>query len=527
VSDTSLLFAADVPGALGPAVDAEVERARAEDVVRRIWEKDPAVWGGDASTPELADRLGWLDIAGRMAAQVDDLETFAHALKDEGFTDAVVLGMGGSSLAPEVFARSFPSTCLNLHVLDSTDGDAIAAVEAQTDPAKTLYVVSTKSGGTIETRSLADHFWAQRPDGRHFVAITDPGSSLESFATERGFRRTFLGDPDIGGRYSALSPFGIVPAALMGAPLQALLDGAALAEEAARGDADNNALRVGAALGALAKQGRDKLTFVVTESIASFGLWAEQLVAESTGKHGRGILPVADEPLAAAETYGDDRVFVHLRGEGDDELSDLLAAGHPVFSVSVRGPEDLGRIFFAAEFATAVAGWSLALNPFDQPNVQEAKDNTTKALDEQADEAFAEPADAIAALLDGAAPPAYVAITGYLAPSTEVDEAVAELRSAIRGRTRATTTFGYGPRFLHSTGQYHKGGTPTGRFLQLVHDAAHDPPVPEKPFSFEQLKRAQAVGDFRTLREHGLPAQRVRLEGDPAVAIRTLAQEVR
>ena len=518
-------FDVAIPEELRGAVDAELERAREEDVARRIWAKDPALWGGTAGTPELADRLGWLTAAGEMAEHVDDLEAFAHELRDEGFTDAVVLGMGGSSLAPEVFARSFASTCLDLHVLDSTDADAIAAIEERTRPETTVYVVSTKSGGTIETRSLAEHFWARRPDGRHFVAVTDPGSSLEELARERGFRRTFLADPDIGGRYSALSPFGLVPAALMGAPLQALLDGAAVAEEECR--EGGAGLWLGAALGALAKEGRDKLTFVVTESIASFGLWVEQLVAESTGKHGRGILPVADEPLAAPDAYGGDRVFVHLKGEDDEPLGALVAAGHPVLTIPVAGPEALGRVFFLAEFATAVGGWSLALNPFDQPNVQEAKDNTTKALEESADEPYADPASALRELLEGAAPPDYVAIMGYTAPADDVDAAVAELRSAIRGRTRATTTFGYGPRFLHSTGQYHKGGTPTGRFLQLVHDAATDADVPGREFSFEQLKRAQAVGDFRTLREHGLPAQRVRLEGDPAVAIRTLAQEVR
>nr|MDQ4125494.1 hypothetical protein [Actinomycetota bacterium] len=213
-----------IPGELAEAVEAEVERAQAEDVAARVWSKDPTLWGGTADTPELADRLGWLTVADTMNEQVDDLEAFAHELKDEGFTDAVVLGMGGSSLAPEVFARSFRSTCLDLHVLDSTDADAIARVAGATDPESTLYIVSTKSGGTIETRSLADHFWSLKPDGRHFVAITDPGSSLEDLARERGFRRTFLADPDIGGRYSALSPFGLVPAALMGAPLQALLD---------------------------------------------------------------------------------------------------------------------------------------------------------------------------------------------------------------------------------------------------------------------------------------------------------------
>ncbi|HEX8084826.1 MAG TPA: bifunctional transaldolase/phosoglucose isomerase [Solirubrobacteraceae bacterium] len=520
---------ASLPSELEKPVADEVERAVSEEVAQRVWARDPTLWGGTTDTPELANRLGWLTVGEQMSEQVDDLEAFAHELKEEGFTDAVVLGMGGSSLAPEVFARSFEPTCLRLHVLDSTDADAIAAIEKATRDEKTIYVVSTKSGGTIETRSLADHFWSRTPDGKHFVAITDPGSSLEDLAKERGFRRTFLADPDIGGRYSALSPFGLVPAALMGAPVQALLDGAAVAEEAcsaADPGAGNSGLWLGAALGALAKGGRDKLTFVVDDRIASFGLWVEQLVAESTGKHGRGILPVADEPLGEPGDYGDDRVFVHLRGDDDEPLTSLIDAGHPVLTLPIEGPEDLGRIFFFAEFATAVAGWSLGINPFDQPNVQEAKDNTTKALEEAAEEPFASAAEAIRALLDDARPPAYVAIMAYAAPSEEIDAAAAELRRAIRARTKATTTFGYGPRFLHSTGQYHKGGTATGRFLQLVHDAADDVEVPDKRFTFEQLKRAQAVGDFRTLREHGLPAQRVRLEGDPAEAIRALAREV-
>jgi transaldolase / glucose-6-phosphate isomerase len=521
-------FDASLPSELEQPVAEEVRRACDEDVTRRIWSKDPTLWGGHAQTPELSDRLGWLAIAGEMAEQVDELEAFAHELKEEGFTDAVVLGMGGSSLAPEVFARSFEPTCLRLHVLDSTDPDAIAAVESATRHETTVYVVSTKSGGTIETRSLADHFWAKSEEPRQFVAITDPGSSVEDHARELGWRRTFLADPDIGGRYSALSAFGLVPAALMGAPLQALLDGAAVAEEAcsaADPSAGNSGLWLGAALGALAKAGRDKLTFVVDERMASFGLWVEQLVAESTGKHGRGILPVADEPLGDPGDYGDDRVFVHLKGDDDQPLTDLIDAGHPVLTLPVEGPQDLGRIFFFAEFATAVAGWSLRLNPFDQPNVQEAKDNTTKALESGAEEPYADAANALRELLDGAAPPAYVAIMAYTAPSAEVDAAAAELRAAIRSRTKATTTFGYGPRFLHSTGQYHKGGTATGRFLQLVHEAADDLDVPGRAFTFEQLKRAQAVGDFRTLREHGLPAQRVRLEGDPAEAIRALARE--
>ncbi|HEX8206888.1 MAG TPA: hypothetical protein VF587_12580 [Solirubrobacteraceae bacterium] len=525
----SATFDVAIPAALEGAVEAELDRARSEDVAARVWAKDPTLWGGTAETPELADRLGWLTVARDMADQVDDLEAFAHELKEEGFTDAVVLGMGGSSLAPLVFAESFEATCLKLHVLDSTDHDAIAAIESAVSHETTVYVVSTKSGGTIETLSLADHFWAKSEEPRQFVAVTDPGSRLAERAEAQGWRRTFLADPDIGGRYSALSPFGVVPAALMGAPLQALLDGAAVAEEACRGAdprAGNSGLWLGAALGALAKAGRDKLTFFVDERIASFGLWIEQLVAESTGKQQSGMLPLADEPLGPVEEYGEDRVFVHLRGEGDAPLTELVDAGHPVLSVPVQGPEDLGRIFFFSEFATAVGGWSLALNPFDQPNVQGAKENTTKALESAEDEPSADPSQALHALVDGVAPPAYVGLLAYTAPSAELDAAFGELRAAIRRRTRCATSFGYGPRYLHSTGQYHKGGTPNGRFLVIVHDAAADAEVPGKPFSFERLKRAQASGDLHTLRAHGLAAETVRVQGDLVETVRALTREL-
>jgi transaldolase / glucose-6-phosphate isomerase len=296
----------------------------------------------------------------------------------------------------------------------------------------------------------------------------------------------------------------------------------------------NSGLWLGVTLGELALRGRDKLTFVVSPPIESFGLWVEQLVAESTGKQGRGILPVAGEPLGEPDVYGDDRVFVYLRNEdapdGDlDAATQALAkAGQPVITVSVKDdPADLGRIFFFAEFATAVAGWVLEINPFDQPNVQEAKDNTKRVLDdgtpEQADAGDAE----LKALLAGAAPPAYVATMAYVAPDDAFDAAIAELRATLRAAGKATTTFGYGPRFLHSTGQLHKGGPKTGRFLQLVHHAEPDAEIPGAPYTFEGLKRAQATGDLQTLRGHGLPAERVTLEGDPARAVRDLTQRIK
>ncbi|MDQ4040718.1 MAG: hypothetical protein M3141_03095, partial [Actinomycetota bacterium] len=374
------------------------------------------------------------------------------------------------------------------------------------------------------------------------VAVTDPDTKLSALAGERGFRRVFLNDPEIGGRYSALSYFGLVPAALMGADLDAILLGAGVAVEACThydSSQANSGLWLGLTLGELCKQGRDKLTFVVSDSVSSFGLWAEQLVAESTGKLGTGILPVADEPLGEPGLYGEDRVFVYLRdpdnpdARADAMTADLGKAGHPVLTLRASGPTDLGRLFFFSEFATAVGGWVLGINPFDQPNVQEAKDNTDRVLGQYRSEGkLPEIADAddaaLRVLIAEAAPPDYVAIMGYVEPSDAFDEAVAELRTAIRDATKATTTFGYGPRFLHSTGQFHKGGPKTGRFLQLIHDSQPDLPIPDADYSFTTLKHAQATGDLNTLRNHGLPAERVTLRGsDPAAALQVLADKIK
>ncbi len=527
-----------LPDALEGEVVGTLERAEREGVSKRIWAKDDTLWG-PAGQPEVANRLGWLTVVDTFAEEVDDLEAFAEEVVRDGLTDAVLLGMGGSSLAPEVLRRSCGTHegYLRLHVLDSTDPGAVLATERAVDLERTLFLVSSKSGGTIETMSHFRHFWSRVGRGDRFVAITDPGSPLAELAAQHGFRRTFLNDPDIGGRYSALSFFGLVPAALIGADLEALLDGARTAATACAAhdsSAHNPGLWLGATIGALAGQGRDKLTFVVGRRIGSFGLWAEQLVAESLGKQGRGVLPVADEPLAGPEAYGEDRVFCYLRDTGDpDEALDervraLAAGGHPTLTLAVHGPTDLGRVFFFAEFATAVAGWALGVNPFDQPNVQEAKDATRAVLDEGPGEGEAEADDAaLRALVAEARPPEYLALMGYVAPSDEADAAVAELRATIRDATRATTTFGYGPRFLHSTGQLHKGGPPTGRFLQLVHEATEDLPIPGAPYGFATLRDAQAIGDLRTLRRHGRPAERVWLRGDVAGAVRGLTERIR
>ena len=385
---------ADLPAELEQPLAERVKRAADEDVARRIWQHDGTLWAPEG-TAEVTDRLGWLTIADKMLEEADALDDFVSECKAAGLTDAVLLGMGGSSLAPEVFRLSYGELegGLRLHVLDSTEPLQIAAVTAEIDLATTLFIVSTKSGGTIETLSLFKHFHALQGDGGHFVAVTDPGSSLVDLAEEHGFRRTFLNDSEIGGRYSALSYFGLVPAVLAGIDVRPILEGAQVAEQACsdfEAPEDNAGLWLGLALGELARAGRDKLTFVVDDPLGSFGIWAEQLVAESTGKQGRGILPIADEPLLAPDAYGQDRVFLHLRNteapdaDHDASIAALAGAGHPTITVHAAGADDLGRVFFLSEFATAVVGWVLEINPFDQPNVQQAKDATQKVLDKGA-----------------------------------------------------------------------------------------------------------------------------------------------
>jgi glucose-6-phosphate isomerase len=548
-SDPTLAVQASLAAELRATVSEKLARAAAERVAERVREADATLWG-PAGTPEIANRLGWLTIAQRMLEHSGELELFVAEVHEEEVRDVVLLGMGGSSLAAEVLRRSFGDRAERprLHVLDSTDPAWIDSVERAIDPSQALFLVSSKSGGTIEPLSLFAHFWPRSGErGESFVAITDPGSGLEELARERGFRRVFHGDPGIGGRYSALSAFGMVPAALMGIDFRVLLEGGVAAWEAAvvgdealpAGAAQPPAwLWLGATLSALAQGGRDKLTLLPAHSLASVGLWLEQLFAESTGKQGTGILPVAEEPLGEAAVYGGDRVFVHLPDVGapDPQLQAaaqaLADAGHPLITIPTRGASDLGRVFMLAELAVAVAGWGLAINPFDQPNVQQAKDATNRVLAEfeaRGELPSAADADAAAlrALLRDGGPPHYVALMAYLQPSPAFDAAVAELRAAIRAKTGAATTFGYGPRFLHSTGQFHKGGPPVGRFLQLLHDGPRDAEIPGRPFTFGTLKHAQALGDLSTLRELGLPAERVSLRGaDPAAALRELTKRV-
>jgi transaldolase / glucose-6-phosphate isomerase len=553
VSDPALAVEARIPTALRAAIATKLQLASTARVGERLRDGDATLWG-PVGTPEIADRLGWLTIAERMLAEAATLSAFADRVRDDRIRDVVLLGMGGSSLAPEVLRRSFDAEPgrPRLHVLDSTDAATVRAVGEAIEARSTLFLVSSKSGGTIEPLSLFAHFWSLVPEGANFAAITDPGSGLEKLAREHGFREVFAGDPDIGGRYSALSAFGMVPAALIGVDIRGLLEGAEGAWETtlhpgapAGGDggdlssgAELAGVWMGAALSALAGGGRDKLTFVIDESLPGLGLWLEQLVAESTGKQGTGILPVAEEPVSEPSEYGDDRVFAYLCDlDAPDaalqaRVEALADAGHPLLRVPTHGPADLGRVFMLWEIAVAVAGWGLQINPFDQPNVQQAKDATKQVLAgyETAHELPSEDgadSGALKALLDPAAPPSYVALMGYVQPSAEFDAAVARLREVLRDHARATTTFGYGPRFLHSTGQFHKGGPNVGRFLQLLWDGPEDVEIPGAAYTFTTLKNAEAIGDFQTLRELGLPAERVRLQGaDPARALRELTKTI-
>jgi transaldolase/glucose-6-phosphate isomerase len=526
------------------AIGARAAWAQEQGVLRRVWSKDDTLWAEGDDKP--SERLGWLTIAEQSLEHLDEVLAFVDEVRAEGFTDCALLGMGGSSLAPEVLGQTFgvADGFLRLHVLDSTHPDAVAALEAKLPLGRTLFLVSSKSGGTLEPRSMHAYFHALAPDGRQWAAITDPGTQLEQLARDEGFRHVFHGAPDIGGRYSALSAFGVVPAALIGAPVRALLERAEVAARAADPSLPPGhapALWLGCALGELANGGRDKLTLLVDPPLESLGLWLEQLVAESTGKRGKGIVPLADEPLGEPADYGEDRVFVHLRetaGDGDatacPKLEALAEAGHPVITLQFAEAIDLGAIFFHAELAVAVAGAVTGVDAFDQPDVQAAKDATVATIEAyvragsfSADDAHAvsggDAAVALRELLDAhARSGSYVALMAYL--PTLFDDALTDLRVAIRARTKAATTVGYGPRFLHSTGQLHKGGAPLGVFVQLVgRDGAQGVEIPGAGYDFGALVTAQAIGDARALRDHGLPLLRIDVDPDPVEAIAALA----
>ena len=508
---------------LGPLTDrvdrAIIDVAVRDGVAERISSKDATLWKTDADNVKLINNsLGWLTVADEMIGVADQLTQFAETIRESGFQHVMVCGMGGSSLCPEVLAQTFGRQAgfPELLVLDSTDPDVIAAFAQRIDIERCLFVIASKSGSTTEP-NVFYKFWydelSKRTEnpGDNFIAITDPGSPLVETANELKFRQTFLNQADIGGRYSALSYFGMVPAALMGLNVRRFLDRARVSE-ASR----DEALQLGVAMGECANAGRDKLTLVLDPSLATLGLWIEQLIAESTGKEGKGILPVSGEPLGAPEVYGDDRLFVAvslgaLSNETKIRLDALVAAGHPIIFRQVENLYDLGAEFFAWEFATACAGWRLGINPFDQPNVQEAKDATKELLtafvrrghlDERKTVA-ADDAEALRAHLATVRPGNYIAFLNYIEETPETDQKFQQLRTGLRDATKCPVTIGYGPRFQHSTGQLHKGGPDTGVFFQIIANDQTDFAIPGESYTFSILKQAQALGDFRALEKHG------------------------
>jgi len=518
---------------------------------QRLWRKDPTLWANE-DTPEITDRLGWLDLPEVMHEELDRLESLAESVHDAGFQWVILLGMGGSSLAPEIFQRVFgnASGYPELRVLDSTHPDAVRRVDNEVDLTKTLFIVASKSGTTTESLSFFHYFWAQVSDvsdrpGDHFVAITDAGTPLVDLASDRGFRATFKAPADVGGRYAALTPFGLVPAALIGMDVHKLLDRAwTLAESCAFcvPASENSALKLGAALGELAASGRDKLTLETSPSLVAFPDWLEQLIAESTGKDETGIVPVVCEPLGPAEVYTEDRVFVHLKLADEEDavqeqrLADLEQAGYPVVRVELPDRYDLSQEMFRWEMAVAAAGAVLGIHPFNQPNVELAKKLSKEAMsrdesDTQEDGIQAldvASTESVAATLQqwlgDTADGDYIGVQAYIAPTSRVNEALHELRLKLRDRTKRATTLGYGPRFLHSTGQLHKGGPNTGLFLQLVDEPKVTLDVPETDYSFAKLIRAQADGDYHALQRQNRRVMRIDLGSDALANLEKLRE---
>ena len=565
-------MSADLRTRLAPA-DADrlatvAEHARRNEWAGRLMDRDAALWSSDpAVQASIAERLGWLDAPEHFARQSPALEAFGDKARVDGFTTAVVMGMGGSSLAPEVLHRVFGSAdgYLDLRILDSTDPAAVAATVDDLDPLQTLWIVASKSGTTTEPLAFQADRWAaveraldergsdQRP-GEFFVAITDPGRSLEAIPHHDDLRERFLNLPTVGGRYSALTYVGLVPASLIGLDLDALLASAqAMLGRCREPEPEANpGLQIGLAIGELARSGRDKLTFLPDEPLASFGAWLEQLIAESTGKHGTGIVPVDREPLLDARAYGADRAFVRLVMRGSDDggraaLADRLAGlGQPVIDITIDDPIDLAGEAMRWEVATAFAGAVLGIDPFDQPNVEEAKELTRRLLagagDRSADGSAtaaahdagaldvtrldaAALADALGPTLRGLRPPSYVAIQAFIAPGAAQDAAIDGIRRSL-GRTGCATTAGYGPRFLHSTGQLHKGGPATGVFLQLTSTHPHDRPIPGWPYTFGRLIDAQARGDREAIGAHHRPIIHVDLGPDLDAGLAAVASAI-
>ena len=536
-----------------------------ESALKRLGRRDYTLW--KKRPDEIADRLGWLDSPSAMSAHLEEITVFANGVKDQGRTHALLLGMGGSSLAPEVLRRIFgvaPGR-LDLGVLDSTDPAAVDWWDQNLDPRTTLFVPATKAGDTVETMSLLKYFYNRTVEavgrgaaGAHFAAITDPGSGLADLAAELDFRHIFLNDPNIGGRYSALSLFGLVPAALIGADIEALLETGRQAALAGLSDSEEEAGRLAAFMAAGALEGRDKLTLISSPGLVPCEVWIEQLIAESTGKEGKGILPVAGEALGRPQDYGDDRLFVYSRLQGDNSLDEPVAAlstaGYPLLCFDVQDTQALGGAFMRWEIAIALAGFLLGINPFDQPDVEAAKVLGRQSMETYQREGrlptiapdlaedgllvYGAPgAGSLVQALDhllgrAVASRSYIALHAYLPATPELDAALEALRLGLRHRTGLAVTIGYGPRFLHSTGQLHKGDSGHGLFIQLTADPAAEIPIPDAPGSsassmpFGVLQAAQALGDRSALEAAGRPVLRLHLGGDPVAGLELLHRQL-
>jgi transaldolase/glucose-6-phosphate isomerase len=552
------------PGSYGQLVNDTLKDADKNHASARIWKKDASLWKTEPDQQKIiANALGWLNVIETMRAGAKDLKDFAQSIRQSGeFTHVMVCGMGGSSLCPEVLRQTFGPQAgyPELLVLDSTDPDQITLFRNQIEVNKTLFIIASKSGTTTEPLTFYKYWFdevskSSATPGANFVAITDPGTIMEKLAAEKGFRKTFLNPADIGGRYSALSYFGLVPAALMGLDVDEILERAERIKDSCSSvvpAAENPGVRLGAIIGACASAGRDKLTLVSEGKLASLGLWIEQLIAESTGKEGKGILPVVGEPLGTPSVYGTDRLFVHIalngaEEEGQSQLAALEQAGHPIVHLKLNDVYDLAEQFFLWEFATAVAGWRIGINPFDQPNVQEAKDATKSLLEEFKKSgqlpgqntiatdgtltlfSMEQPAagsfsleGALSEFIGQARPGDYIALLDFVEETPEHEAVIESIRKTLRDSTSCATTAGYGPRYLHSTGQLHKGGPENGIFLQLTAPDKTDQPVPGEPYTFSVLKDAQALGDYLSLTRRGRRALRIDLGHDSAAGLQRL-----
>jgi transaldolase/glucose-6-phosphate isomerase len=540
---------------LAPAAEAALEKAQqqwvAEQRVRRIWQHDASVW----TSSDEAKWLGWLAITTQQLEKLELYQRLTEEVRSAGFTHAVLLGMGGSSLCPEVLRLSFGKNHASpdLHVLDSTDPARVLAIESQIDLERTLFIVASKSGSTLEPNVFKQYFFERTGrNGSQFIAITDPGSQMEKVAQRDGFRKIFHGVPEIGGRFSALSDFGIVPAAVMGIDVSRFLHAADVMAQACKLDS-NPALQLGLILGTQAVAGRNKLTVIASPGIFDLGAWLEQLVAESTGKDGKAIIPVDREPLGAIETYGQDRVFAYLRLESapDEEqdrmVDDFARAGHPVVLIYVRDVHDLGQEFFRWEFATAVAGAILGINPFNQPDVEASKIETKKLTSEfeatgslpSETPSFVDDGikvfnaaggstlqQALQSLLGSLKAGDYFAQLAYIEMNAVTEEILTAIRTQVRDHKHVATCVGFGPRFLHSTGQAYKGGPDTGVFLQITADDAQDLAVPGQTYSFSVVKAAQARGDLNVLLDRGRRALRIHLGKDVEAGLRKVAAAI-